>query len=204
MRNLQENRVAFSWDFPGLERSKFIRGIDVAEGFGLVVEGHLDYLQPCVPRVDLAPARGEKCVETVEHLFSAQAENRMRLSAGLRDGKLRTFAHERRVQARNQVRRQKWRIAWGGGNERMTRFGEAALEAREGAGETADFIGDHAVAQVFVDLEILVRVDEELVNLRLQALDHPLHHRFAAEQLQALVHATHAAALAAREDHTRD
>src|SRR5438046_1176460 len=51
---------------------------------------------------------------------------------------------------------------------------------------------------------VSVRIDEQLVDLRRQSLDHMLHHRPAAKGLQALVDATHAAALPARQYDARD
>ena len=77
------------------------------------------------------------------------------------------------------------------------------MQAGERAGEAADLVGHHAVAVLLIGLEVLVGVDDDLVHLRREAREHPLDHRLAAQQLQALVDAAHAAALAAREHDSR-
>src|SRR5262252_657866 len=81
---------------------------------------------------------------------------------------------------------------------------EPALESRERPGEALDLVGDHAMAEARVGIEVSVRVDEELVALGREARDHVLDHGLAAKRLQPLVDAPHAAALAAGEDDARD
>ena len=44
----------------------------------------------------------------------------------------------------------------------------------------------------------------DLVDLRRERAEHPLRHRLAAQRLQSLVDAAHAAALAAGEHQSRD
>src|SRR5688572_611723 len=77
---------------------------------------------------------------------------------------------------------------------------EPGVQAGERAGEAAGPVGHQAPAEARVGLEVLVAVDEQLRHLRREALDRPRGHRLAAQQLQALVHAAHAAALPAGED----
>ena len=55
-----------------------------------------------------------------------------------------------------------------------------------------------------VGLAILVGIDDDIFYLRGEALDHVRDHRPAIQQLQALVHAAHATALAAGQHDTRD
>src|SRR3990170_1924484 len=81
---------------------------------------------------------------------------------------------------------------------------ESGMQAGERAGEAADRVGYHAVAVFFVGRQVLVGVDEDLVDLRGEAREHPFDHRLAAQRLQALVDAAHAAALAAGEDDAGD
>src|SRR5436189_121928 len=68
------------------------------------------------------------------------------------------------------------------------------------AGKAAHFIAHHAVAERCIALHVLVCIDDDLVDLRSEALEYPLHHRLAVQQLQALIDAAHAAALAAGEN----
>src|SRR5262249_20418901 len=51
-----------------------------------------------------------------------------------------------------------------------------------------------------VPVEVAVGTDQDLGNLRLQSVDHPLDQRTPAKRLQTLVHATHAAPAAARKN----
>src|SRR5256885_4883222 len=81
---------------------------------------------------------------------------------------------------------------------------EPALEAGERSGEPLDLVGDHAIAEPRVRIRVAVGVDEELVDLREEPLDRVHRHRLAAEVLEPLVHAPHAAALAAREHDAGD
>src|SRR6185312_15566459 len=81
---------------------------------------------------------------------------------------------------------------------------EAALESGEGPREARDLVGDHALAVAGVRLGVAVRVDQQLLHLGSEALDHVRHHRLAAEGLQSLVDTAHAAALAAGEHDAGD
>src|SRR5690348_8169306 len=60
------------------------------------------------------------------------------------------------------------------------------------------------MAEARVVVHVAVRVHEDLVHLRRQALEHVRHHRLAAEGLEALVDTAHAAALPACEHHAGD
>ncbi|MNC92764.1 hypothetical protein D3C83_92540 [compost metagenome] len=86
----------------------------------------------------------------------------------------------------------------------MRRLGEAPVQAGERPGEPRYFVRDDPVTEAGVGFDVLVGVDQELVNLRPEALDDPGHHRPAAQRLQPLVHAAHAASLAAGQDHPGD
>ena len=63
-------------------------GLNVA--FDLPTQCGLDSDDPqrCIPRVDLAPASGEKCREVRQHVAADQREHRVRLVEGLRDSQL--------------------------------------------------------------------------------------------------------------------
>ena len=104
------------------------------------------------------------------------------------------------AQARHQVRRQERRVARYRDRQRMGSRAESGVQTRERAGETADAIAHHAVAEGRVALEVLVGIDDDLVDLRREARDHVLDHRLSAQHLQPLVDAAHAAAEAAGED----
>ncbi len=82
----------------------------------------------------------------------------------------------------------------------MHRRLQPGVQAGKRAGEAADFIRDHSMAESTVFIHVLIRIDQHLVHLGREAPDHPLHHRLAVQQLQALVDAAHAAALAAGEN----
>ena len=74
------------------------------------------------------------------------------------------------------------------------------MQSGERAGEAADLIGDHAMTECGVALEVLVGVDHHIVDLRLEAREHVCDHRPAVQQLQTFVDAAHAASEAAREN----
>ena len=73
------------------------------------------------------------------------------------------------------------------------------MQAGERAREAGDLVAHDAVAVLRVGVHVLVRVDDDLGDLRREALEHPFDHRLAAQELQPLVDAAHAPALAARE-----
>ena len=125
----------------------------------------------------------------------------MRLHARPGDGELRTVALQRLAQAQDEIGGQERRIAGNGGHEPATRMREPSLESGERPRESRDLVGDHAVAECAVGVEVAVGVDEELVDLRREALDRVRDHRLAAEGLQSLVHPAHAATLAPGEHH---
>src|SRR5439155_13592162 len=91
--------------------AQFIGGVDVAERFGLVVEGDLDRLECSVPGVDLAPAALEKLRQMRQDGLAHQREYRVRLVEGACDRELGLARPQRRGQSRDQVLWQKRRIA---------------------------------------------------------------------------------------------
>src|SRR4051794_2162464 len=78
------------------------------------------------------------------------------------------------------------------------------MQSRERAGESADFVADHRVAERRVLLDVLIGVDDDRSDLRRKTRDHVRNHRRFVERNQALVDAAHAPALAAGEDEPRD
>ena len=84
------------------------------------------------------------------------------------------------------------------------RVRERDVQARERPGESADRVGDHAVPERGVVVDVLVGVDQHLVDLRREALEHVRDHRPAVERDQPLVDAAHAPALSAGEHDTGD
>ena len=68
----------------------------------------------------------------------------------------------------------------------------ADVQSRERPGETVDGIRDDAMAEYFVFFDAAVGVDEDVIDLRLEALQYVRDHGFGAEKLQALVDAAHA------------
>src|SRR5688572_3292496 len=81
---------------------------------------------------------------------------------------------------------------------------QAGMQTGERAGEAADRVGHYTVAVFFVGRQVLVGVDDDLADLRREAREHPFDHRLAAQRLQSLVDAAHAAAPAAGEDDAGD
>ena len=53
------------------------------------------------------------------------------------------------------------------------------MQAGEGAGVAADFVGHDWVAQCLILLDILIGVDQHFVDLRGEAFEHVLDHGFA-------------------------
>jgi hypothetical protein len=180
-----------------------LAGVDVQERLRLVVEGHLDHAKAAVPLVDLALAGTQELHEGRVHVAAHEAEDRVRLVTGPRHRELGAVGLERRAKPCHEVFRKEWRIARGRHHETAAGVSEAALESRERAGEALDLVGDHAVAEALVLVEVAVGVDEELVHLRSQPLDDMRRHGLAAEGLKALVDAPHAAPLAAGEHDPR-
>ena len=109
--------------------------------------------------------------------------------------------HVHRVgQTLNQIQRQKRRIARTGCNQWMCGARHADMQAGEWPGETIDGIRNYAMAKGGVLFKTAIGVDENFVNLRLEAIQHMRDHRLPAKKLQPLVNATHARAAAAGED----
>ncbi len=157
-----------------------------------------------VPAVDLALAAREEGDERGMDAAFHDAEHRMRLLARLRDGEVGLPGLQGSAQARHEVRRKEGRVAGHRGHQRAGSVREAALEPRKRPREARDLVGDHAVPVAGVRLGVAVGVDQQLVHLRGEALDHVRHHGLAAERLQSLVDAAHAAALAAGEHEAGD
>src|ERR1041385_1351343 len=86
----------------------------------------------------------------------------------------------------------------------MSRGLEARVQTGERPGEAADLVGHQAVAEARVGVWCLVALKEVSAPPRREPLERPLRHRLAAQRLQALVDAAHAAALAACEHHARN
>jgi hypothetical protein len=72
----------------------------------LVVEQYFDSLEARVPRVDLAAATGEELGQSGQHPLAAEAEDRMRLVARLRDCQFGAVAIERAVEPGDEIERQ--------------------------------------------------------------------------------------------------
>ena len=128
----------------------------------------------------------------------------MRLVAGLGDCDFGAAALQRRTEARDQIVRQERRIARYGRHQIVPRFRQAAVQSRERTGKTADDIRNDVIAERCIGVEVLVGVDQQFVDLRCEALDHPLHHRLAAQRFEAFIDAAHAPALAAGKNDAGD
>src|SRR3954452_11885055 len=79
----------FQWLTLSAHLVQFLARIDVAKRVRLVVETDFDDRQRRVPRIDLAAATFEKCAQVRQHCTTHEAEYRMRLIEGSRDGELR-------------------------------------------------------------------------------------------------------------------
>ena len=134
----------------------------------------------------------------------AQAEHRVRLVEGLGHRKLGVGGVQRGGQALDQVGGQEGRVAGRGDDQRMSGARERRMQAGERAGEAADVVAEHRVAEGLPGLEVLVGVDDQLVDLWGEARERVRRHRPAGEFDQAFVDAAHAAALAAGEQHAGD
>ena len=86
----------------------------------------------------------------------------------------------------------------------MCGFTQAAVQSRQRAYKTTDGIRDDAISKPLILFNILVGINQQFIDLRGEAFDDELRHRFAAQQLQALVDAAHAPALAAGEEDAGD
>src|SRR4051794_5315284 len=78
------------------------------------------------------------------------------------------------------------------------------MQTCERSRETADLIGNDTEAESAVTVEVLIGVHQKLIDLRRETLDHPLHHRLAAQHLETFVDAAHAPSLAPGEYQTGD
>ena len=114
-------------------------------------------------------------------------------------GKIGVFFCQRSVKALHQIQRQEGRIAGRGDHEGMLRRLQAGLQPGKRSRETTGDIRRDGMAEARVALEVLVRIDHDIVHLWEEAKDDMLDHRLFAQQLQAFVHRTHAPALAASQ-----
>ena len=139
-----------------------------------------------------------------QHRAPDQREHRMRLVHGARDREVCVLCLQALRQSGHQVERQEWRVARHGRDERVLRTHEPGVQARERAGETVDQIADHRMSERFVFRDVPVGVDQDLGDLRREAVDDVTDHRLSTQQDESLVDAAHAAALAARQDEPGD
>jgi len=107
----------------------------------------------------------------------------------------------RAEEPRDQIRRQERRVARNGGDQRLRRVREPHVEPRERAREALDRVGNDAKAERRVSIEVLVGVDQDVVDLRREPVQHVSHHGSAVKRHQALVDSAHAPALATGEHH---
>ena len=128
----------------------------------------------------------------------------MRLVHRARDRDVGVLRVQGLGQSRDQVRRQEWRVAGHGRDERMLRVHEPGVQSRERARETVDVIADHRKPERFVLGNVPVGVDQDLVDLRGETLDDVVDHRTPLEQDESLVDAAHAPALPPGQDEPGD
>ena len=83
-------------------------------------------------------------------------------------------------------------------------MGERDVQPRERACEAADGVGEHGVSERLVLGAVLVGVDQDLVDLRAQSVEHMGHHRSPVERHEPLVDRAHAPALAPGENDPGD
>jgi len=94
-----------------LAASEFFGRIDVAEGFGLIVKGDFGNPQGSVPEAYLATARRQKGIKPRQKFASHQAKRPVRPVSGACHGKFGAFRFQRGMQSRDEIGRQKGRIA---------------------------------------------------------------------------------------------
>ncbi len=128
----------------------------------------------------------------------------MQLIAGAGHREFGVLLFQCGIEFRHQIQRQKGGVAGCGDDQRMRGFAEAAVQAGEWTDKTTDRVGNDAVSKCLILFNILVGVDQQFIDLWGEAFDDVLGHRFAAQQLQALVDAAHAPALAAGEEDAGD
>ena len=184
-----------------VELLELIERIDVAKGVGLVVECDLNGLECSVPGIDLSTSALEKPGQMRQHRAANEREHRVGLIEGPRDGELGIHLLQRCEQPRDQIRRQERRVARNGGDQRLCRMREPHVQPGERARETLDRVGNDAKAERRVSIEILVGVDQDVVDLRREPVQHVSHHGSAVKGNQALVDSAHAPALATGEHH---
>jgi hypothetical protein len=78
------------------------------------------------------------------------------------------------------------------------------MQSRKGSGKARDRILRDAIAVLRIALDVLIRADDDLIDLGLKALDDPFDKGSSLQILQAFVDATHAPTLAARENESGD
>ena len=83
-------------------------------------------------------------------------------------------------------------------------MGERDVQPRQRASEAADDVDKHRVPERFVLGAVLVGIDQDLVDLRPQPVEHVGHHRAPVERHESLVDATHPPALTSREHDAGD
>ena len=128
----------------------------------------------------------------------------MGLVESLRDSQLGAFAVERRPQPMDEIERKERRVARHRDDELAAGTGEARVQTGKRPRKTADGILDHGLAERTVAVEILVRVDQHVADLRRQPREHVRDHGCSGQIDQSLVDATHAPALAARQHDAGD
>ena len=107
-------------------------------------------------------------------------------------------------EALDEVGGEEGRVAGRGHHERVAGAHERRVQAGERAGEAADVVAEHRMTEGLPRRRVLVGVDDQLVDLGGEARQRVCRHRPPGEFDQALVHAAHAAALAAGEQHPGD
>jgi hypothetical protein len=71
----------------------------------------------------------------------------------------------------------------------------------ERAGEVGDAVPQHRIPQREIALQVAVGDDQQLVDLGIDALEHPLHQAATAQRLQPLICLSHPLATSSGEDH---
>ena len=162
--------------------------VDVAERVRLSSNGTSTTFRAAVPRVDLAAAAFEERGEARQHAPAAQAEHGVRLVAGLRDREIGAVrVRERACSRDDEIERQERRVARRGRDQTGCALRESpACSPASGPAKPPIASGMTRWPKRRVRLQVLVGVDEHLVDLRREALDHPLDHRPAAEGFRPL------------------
>ena len=146
----------------------------------------------------------EKAREMRQYIALHECEYRMRLFERFRDREFRAFADQGRGKPCDEIGGQERRIAGRRNNIRRRSGRQSRVQSCEWPGKAADGVHDDSMSERTVALDVLIGVDEDVTDLRCEALEHVCDERAPVERHESLVDATHPPALTSREHDAGD